>query len=346
MSKINNRSNAKVPKLTSDAQKSGTLNVRNKSDVQKIIDRPDESNRSFSAQLRESILGSIEQDVNYLRIGFVAFCSVSFKSLKKRLRLATRSENLINYFRRVLRIEYQTEPKIVYHKELITCTVNDQVIISDIADDVDQLFHQNPASLSEQYSVEDYYMLIRAILRGLYLGCGFLANPQERYHLEFNIPKRSTSLWYGLFLSELNLEPGRTVHQGSEVLYLKEGELIADFLRYVGADQYLIKFEEVRVEKDMRNHVNRIVNCDNANAQRLANSVARQIYNINFLIEKKGLASLPDDLREAAELRLKYPDYSLRELGEQATPPLGKSGINHRLSKLDKLADELRQNKG
>ncbi|MGB4609451.1 MAG: DNA-binding protein WhiA [Saccharofermentanales bacterium] len=319
MSQVNHNSRKNIPETTSDKR-----------------------NKSFSAQLRESILASLEQDSNHLRVCFIAFCSVSFKSFKRRLRLATRSENLVNYFQKVLRHEYRTEPEIVYHKELITCTVNDQVIISKIGDDVDQLFHQNPANLNEQYSVEDYYLLIKAILRGLYLGCGFLANPQERYHLEFNIPKRSTSLWYGLFLSELNLEPGRTVHQGSEVLYLKEGEMISDFLRYVGANQYLIKFEEVRVEKDMRNHVNRIVNCDSANAQRLANSAARQINNINFLIEKIGLIALPDDLREIAELRMNYPDYSLRELGELTKPPLGKSGVNHRLNKLDKLADELR----
>ncbi|HHT25280.1 MAG TPA: DNA-binding protein WhiA [Clostridiaceae bacterium] len=332
MSKVRSSSSTNNPNQMSD--------TANKSDAQIV---PDVSNKSFSAQLRESILASIDQDTNYLRIGFIAFCSVSFKSFKKQLRLATRSQNLINYFQKVLRHEYRTEAKIVHHKELITCTVNDQVIISEIGADVDHLFHQNPADLHEQYSVEDYYLLIRTILRGLYLGCGFLANPQERYHLEFNIPKRSTSLWYGLFLSELNLEPGRTVHQGSEVLYLKEGEMIADFLRYIGANQYLIRFEEIRVEKDMRNHVNRIVNCDNANAQRLANSVARQINNINFLKEKIGLAGLPDDLREIAKLRMDYPDYSLRELGELTKPPLGKSGVNHRLSKLDKLADKLRQ---
>ncbi|NLJ71123.1 MAG: DNA-binding protein WhiA [Clostridiaceae bacterium] len=321
------------------------INRSSKTDVPDQIPDSQNQNKSFSAQLRDSILDKIEEDSNYLRISFIAFCSVSFKSFKQKLRLATRSENLVNYFQKVLRNEYHTEAIIVHHKELITCTVNDQVIVSRLGADVDHLFHQNPADFYAQYSVEDYYSLIRAILRGLYLGCGFLANPQERYHLEFNIPKRSTSLWYGLFLSELNLEPGRTVHQGSKVLYLKEGEMIADFLRYIGANQYLLRFEEIRVEKDMRNRVNRIVNCDNANAQRLANSVARQINNINYLIDKIGLAELPDDLRKIAELRLNYPDYSLRELGELAQPPLGKSGVNHRLTKIDKLADELRQEK-
>ena len=275
MSKINLNSTTNISHQIYD--------IPNESDVQNISDIP---NKSFSAQLRDSLLDSIEQDSNHLRIVFIVFCSVSFKSFKKQLRLATRSRNLINYFQKALQREYRTEAKIMYHKELITCIVNDQAIISEIGADVDHLFHQNPADFYEQYSVEDYYLLIRAILRGLYLGCGFLANPQERYHLEFNIPKRSISLWYGLFLSELNLEPGRTAHQGSEILYLKEGEMIADFLRYIGANLYLIRFEEIRVEKDMRNHVNRIVNCDSANAQRLANSVARQINNINFLIEK------------------------------------------------------------
>lgn len=300
---------------------------------------------TFSASLKNVILNSLEEVNNYLRISFVAFCSVSFKSLTNNLRFATHSEQVVDFFVKVLRSEYGGEATIVQHKKLITCSLKDKRLISEISEDIEQLFHQNPADLIEIYSTEDYYSVVRAILRGLFLGCGFLSNPKERYHLEFNIPKRSTSLWYGLLLSELNLEPGRIAHQGSEVLYLKEGELIADFLRYVGADKQLIEFEEIRVEKDMRNHINRLVNCDSANAQRLANSVARQIDSINYIKDKITLSDLPDDLVEAAQLRLEYPTYSLRELGEEANPPIGKSGMNHRLTKLDSIANELRLQK-
>lgn len=298
---------------------------------------------TFSAQLKNSILDSLQQFDNYLQISFIAFCSVSFRSLKNNLRFSTQSDRLVKYFQRALRTHYHGEAEIIRHKELITCSIKDEHLISEIADSIEHFFHTNPANLIEHYSAENYYSIVRAILRGMFLGCGFLANPQERYHLEFNIPRRSASLWYGLFLSELELEPGRIVHQGSEVLYLKEGELISDFLRYIGADQLLLKFEQIRVEKDMRNHVNRLVNCDSANAQRLANSVARQVNNINYIIEQIGLSELTDDLVEAAKLRLEYPSYSLRELAEQADPPIGKSGMNHRLSKLDKMADELRR---
>lgn len=300
-------------------------------------------NKTFSASLRDLILEQNEKDHNNRRLLFLAFSSVSFKKVNGRLRFSTYSLDLINFIEKVLKVEYNGKAKIIKHKKIINCTIENDGLVNTLNADIEQFMRHNPTSLSEFYTREEYYNIVKTILGGLFLGSGFLANPQERYHLEFAFSKRSVSLWYGLFLSELDLEPGRTVHQGSEILYIKDSEKIVDFLRYVAADNLLLTFEQIRVTKDMRNRVNRMVNCDNANAQRIANSVTRQIANIYYIEKHIGLAELPKELRETAELRLKYPEYSLKDLGEEAQPPLGKSGINHRLRKIDKIAEELKK---
>lgn len=299
-------------------------------------------NKTFSSSLRDIILEQNKNDHANRKLLFLSFCSVGFKKVKQELRFSTYSSELIYFIESVLKVEYDGKAEIVKNKKMIHCKIRDKRMVESIIADIDQFFRYNPSSLSDLYNREEYYDIIKTILGGLFLGCGFLANPRERYHLEFAIPKRSVSLWYGLFLSELELEPGRTLHQGSEVLYIKEGERIADFLRYLRADALLLHFEQVRVEKELRNRVNRIVNCDSANAQRLANSVTRQIANIKYIEETIGLSELTKDLRKTAELRLKFPEYSLKELGEEADPPLGKSGINHRLKKIDEIAEKLR----
>lgn len=122
------------------------------------------------------------------------------------------------------------------------------------------------------------------------------------------------------------------------MVYLKEGQYIAEFLLQSGAHESLLAFESLRVEKEMRNSVNRVVNCDNANAQRIANTSARQLELIRFLRDSRTLGQLPAELQAAAEARLENPDLSLRELGELMDPPIGKSGMNHRLKKLENLA--------
>ena len=121
-------------------------------------------------------------------------------------------------------------------------------------------------------------------------------------------------------------------------MYLKEGQHISDFLLQTGAHESLMEFESLRVEKEMRNSVNRVVNCDNANSQRIANTSARQLELIRSLRDSRLLGRLPAELQAAAQARLDNPDLSLRELGELMDPPIGKSGMNHRLKKLENLA--------
>lgn len=126
------------------------------------------------------------------------------------------------------------------------------------------------------------------------------------------------------------------------VLYIKEGEKIIEMLNIIGAHQALLKFEDVRIMRDMRNSVNRIVNCETANLNKTIGAAVRQIENIKLLEEKVGLENLPEKLKEVAYIRLQYPDMNLKEVGEMLKGKVSKSGVNHRLRKIDELAEKLR----
>jgi hypothetical protein len=126
------------------------------------------------------------------------------------------------------------------------------------------------------------------------------------------------------------------------ILYIKEGEKIIEFLNIIGAHQALFKFEDVRIMRDMRNSVNRIVNCETANLNKTIGAAIRQIDNIKLLQKEVGLENLPERLREVAEIRLKHPDLNLKEVGDMLKGQVSKSGVNHRLRKIDEWAEKIR----
>ncbi|HOB82545.1 MAG TPA: DNA-binding protein WhiA [Peptococcaceae bacterium] len=183
----------------------------------------------------------------------------------------------------------------------------------------------------------------RSYLRGVFLGAGSVNNPEGNYHLEII----TNNDFYAQEVADLiNRFPGMSAKVSSRknwyVVYLKESEQIASFLNIVGAHQALLDFENIRVLKDMRNKVNRLVNCDTANLKKSVNASLKQIENIKLIDAKIGLEKLPVRLREVARLRLENPDSSLKELGEMMATPMGKSGVNHRLRKIEAIAEALR----
>lgn len=181
----------------------------------------------------------------------------------------------------------------------------------------------------------------RAYLRGSFLGGGSVNKPEGDYHLELvtgNLDFAKTLL---RLMKQLSL-PVRLIERKNDyVVYLKDGDGIATFLRTIGAHNALLTFENVRVVKDMRNQVNRLVNCETANLQKTVNAAVRQVNCIKFIMKNKGLEKLPHSLREAAEMRLAYPHAALQELVDHMAGRVGKSGMNHRLRKLEQLAKEL-----
>lgn len=186
----------------------------------------------------------------------------------------------------------------------------------------------------------------KAFLRGAFLAGGSVSDPEKTYHLEITSHSYRMAQDVSRILGMFKLNAKIIKRKGSYVTYLKEGENIVDFLNIIGAHSALMELENVRILKGMRNSVNRMVNCETANLDKTVNASIRQVDNIKYLMEITGFSKLPDSLREMAELRLAYSDASLVELGQMLNPILGKSGVNHRLRKLDKIAEEERKIRG
>lgn len=184
----------------------------------------------------------------------------------------------------------------------------------------------------------------RAYLRGAFLAGGSVNHPEtSSYHLEiFSLyEEHNTSLCELANSYDLNAKV--LERKKGFIIYIKEGEKITEFLNIIGAHQALLFFEDVRIMKDMRNSVNRLVNCETANLNKTVGAAMRQVDNIRFIQREVGLSILPEKLREIAELRVKHQDVTLKELGEMvSTGKVSKSGVNHRLRKIDEFANKLR----
>ncbi|MGN0429715.1 MAG: DNA-binding protein WhiA [Acetatifactor sp.] len=182
----------------------------------------------------------------------------------------------------------------------------------------------------------------RAFLRGAFLSVGSISDPNKGYHLEFvcTIPEQAEQI--KKLMGEFDII-GKIVRRKKYfVVYVKEGSAIVDLLNVFEAHKALMEFENLRILKEMRNSINRKVNCEAANINKTVNAAAKQIEDIIFLRDYYGLENLPEPLRQTAGVRLEYPDSSLKELGELMDPPVGKSGVNHRLRKLCELAEKIR----
>jgi conserved hypothetical protein len=191
----------------------------------------------------------------------------------------------------------------------------------------------------EEVLNEDQRM--RSYLRGAFLATGSVNNPEtSRYHLEIYSLYEDHNEGIAQMMNYFHLNARTTKRRNGYIVYLKEAEKIADFLQLIGATNSMLKFEDIRIVRDMRNSVNRLVNCENANINKTVAAAERQIENIKHLQATVGLDSLPDKLQEIAVLRLENPEVSLKELGDMVpSGPISKSGINHRLRKLNELAE-------
>lgn len=185
----------------------------------------------------------------------------------------------------------------------------------------------------------------RAYLRGAFLAGGSVNNPEtSSYHLEVYSLYKEHGEALARLMNFYDLNAKTIERKKGFVTYLKEAEKISDFLNLVGAHQAMLKFEDVRIIRDMRNSVNRIVNCETANLNKTIGAALRQVDNIRFIDNAIGLDQLPEKLREIARLRVEYQDVTLKELGEMvSTGVVSKSGVNHRLRKIDEIADGLRR---
>ncbi|MDD3186526.1 MAG: DNA-binding protein WhiA [Anaerostipes sp.] len=182
----------------------------------------------------------------------------------------------------------------------------------------------------------------RAYLRGAFLGAGSMSDPEKHYHFEITTMSQVLAQKLRDIMNSFDLEAKIVLRKKYHVIYIKEGAKIVDVLNIMEAHIALMNLENIRIMKDMRNSVNRRVNCETANINKTVSAAVKQLEDIEFIIERGKFSELNQGLRDVANLRLDNPEASLKELGEMLSPPVGKSGVNHRMKKLSRIADDMK----
>lgn len=263
------------------------------------------------------------------------------------LNIETENATIARRMYTLIKKHYAIQPEILVRKKMklkknnvyiIRLHGGSQPILSDLNILNGFLTH---GGIADEFIQDD--QKARSYLRGAFLARGSVNSPDtSRYHLEIHTPyeDHSKDLLQMMNYFNLNAKSLKRNNNGY-IVYIKEAEKIADFLRVIGAVNSLFKFEDIRIVRDMRNSVNRLVNCENANLNKVVNASRQQIEAIELLERTLGLNQLPDNLREVAYLRLEHPDASLKQLGELApNKKLSKSAVNHRLRKIKELAEQ------
>ena len=268
-------------------------------------------------------------------IGYLLSGNTSAEKDKK-IKFSTESDYNINRFSKLLtnlninhdiNISGKTFCVTIKIKEINWIEIKeDNIIIKDKKEETQK------TKESEEYQ--------KALIRGLFMGAGSINNPENKYHLEMIVANKESLQQIKTILENLGIQIKTLYTKQKYSLYLKEGEEISKFLALIGANKAVMKFEDIRIQREMRGKVNRLVNCESANLNKTINASIEQIAAIKKLKEMKKFNKLDDNLKEIANLRLENPDMSLIELGKLLKNPVGKSGVNYRLKKIMEIANE------
>lgn len=274
--------------------------------------------------------------------------SISIQNSQMVLNVQTESPALARRIYRLLKDFYQIESDIVVRRKMKLKKNNTYVVRlqSHVRELLSNLGILEGYQLAERVPLSTFKddLMMQSYLRGAFLAGGSVNNPQtSRYHLEIYSLYESHNDMIKEMINHFGLNARATARRSGFIVYLKEAEKIADFLQLIGATNSMLEFENIRIVRDMRNSVNRLVNCENANMDKVANAANRQVGNIRLIDSRVGLSNLPEKLQEIAQTRLAHPEVSLKELGVLVPGgPISKSGVNHRLRKLNDYADKLR----
>lgn len=185
--------------------------------------------------------------------------------------------------------------------------------------------------------------ILKAIVKGAFLGAGSINNPEKKYHLEILFKIKENVNYIINICKNFGINLKQLESKSKYILYLKEAEEISKFLALIGANKAVLKFEEIRIMREMKNNVNRLVNCETANINKTVNAAVDQINDIKLIQSKNKFEELPEELRDVALARLENPECTLKELGSKLDKPIGKSGVNHRLKRIHEFAEDLRK---
>lgn len=281
---------------------------------------------SFSSEIKEEIskLNTLadKESVKAEFKGYLLTCNVNIT--KEALIFKTENEYNINRFSKLLNNLNVNDYEIEIKGKNYLIKVNQYI-------DIASLYNIN----------EDKEKNLKAIVRGAFLGSGSLNNPESKYHLEIILNSKENVKYIIDIIKKFNINGKILERKQGYSLYIKDGEEISKFLAFIGAGKAVLKFEEIRVVRETRNNVNRIVNCETANLNKIIDASMKQIQAIKTIKQKNTFEKMPENLQEIAELRLANPDISLTELGKMLKQPIGKSGVNHRLKKILEIAEEL-----
>lgn len=284
---------------------------------------------SFSTDVKEE-LSKISNLANKqcVKLEFLGYGKSNNVSIvDNTLRFSTESEYNINRFGKLLNNLNDKGYKIELQGKNFVITSKDKKILSLLQENVEKIQMLNDAEE-------------KSFVRGCFLGSGSINNPENKYHIEIIFKERNIANFVLNILEKYDIHFKLLEKNNSHSIYSKDGEEISKFLAFIGANGAVLKFEDIRVYRDMRNNVNRLVNCETANLTKTVGAAVKQIEAIKKIKEQGKFAELTDNLKEIAELRIKYPESSLTELGKMTNPPIGKSGVNHRLKAIIKISED------
>lgn len=290
---------------------------------------------SFSSEIKQELnktsnLANKEIVKNEL-IGYLISGNIEIIE-KKIVKFTTESDYNINRFSKLLaNLDINHNIEIVGKNFIVTLKKKD---VSDFV-----LINENRIYLQNEYIQKLENESLKAIIRGVFMGAGSINNPNKKYHLEISFKEEKNLNIIIDILKILDINTKKLTIKNKKSLYIKEGEEISKFLALIGATKAMMEFEDIRVQKEMRGKINRIVNCETANLNKTINASIEQIAAIKKLKENGDFNKLNDNLKEIAKLRLENPDMALSELGKKLEKPLGKSGVNYRLKKIVELAN-------
>lgn len=276
---------------------------------------------TFSKNVKEEIakLNNLanKSDMKYEFIGYLL--SDNIIEEKNNIRYVTENEYNIDRFAKIIRNN---------GIEKFEINITGKLFYIEIKNKDFQLNNINIENLNLEQA--------KPLIRGLFMGSGAINNPEKTYHLECNSKNVKSAEEILKLMSSFNIN----LKQKENTIYINDGEEISKFLAFIGATKSVLKFEEIRVQRQMNNKINRIVNCKTANLNKVLNASIEQVDAIKKLKQTSKFEQLDESLKQIAELRLEYPDASLIELGKKLKNPIGKSGVNYRLKKIIKIASQ------
>ena len=296
---------------------------------------------SFSSDIKQELNKSSDlankEKVKYELVGYLLSGNIELENNMKVIKFTTESDYNINRFSKLLtNLNKNHKIEVAGKNFVIKLKVKEIEDLIKIINNVVSINEELKNKILKQEKEENK----KAIIRGSFMGSGSINNPENTYHLEIVFHNEENRDFIKELLRDFQVNVKTIDVKNKKSIYLKEGEEISNLLALIGANKAVMKFEEIRIQREMRGKVNRLVNCETANLNKTINASIEQIAAIKKLQETGKFSKLDENLKEIAILRLENPDIPFADLGKMLKKPVGKSGVNYRLKKIMEIANE------